>query len=111
MGHRPREGRSTMKRMLLSAVAALLGLASLASPRAAEASPKLADEARGILKRYCYRCHGVRFEVPGYDVLDRDVLVAKRGEGEQPYVVPGKPDESFLWTRIGVDKDMPPSKP
>ena len=49
--------------------------------------------------------------MPGYNVLDRDVLVAKRGEGESPYIVPGKPDESELWSRLGIEKDMPPSGP
>ena len=82
---------------------------ALAPPRAAEAGHGLAKQALATLRKYCYRCHGVRFEVPGYDVLDRDKLVAKRGEGEQPYVVPGKPDESELWNRVGVEEDMPPS--
>jgi serine/threonine-protein kinase len=73
--------------------------------------PELARHARAILKTYCYRCHGVRFEVPGYDVLDRDVLVARRGEDEPTYVVPGQPEASYLWQRVGVDRDMPPSGP
>ena len=74
-------------------------------------APALADQAHALLKKYCYRCHGVRFEVPGYNVLDRDILVARRGEDDPPYVVPGKPEESYLWERVGVDKDMPPSGP
>jgi serine/threonine-protein kinase len=78
----------------------------------AESSPSdLGQQARAILKKYCYRCHGVRFEVPGYNVLDRDVLVARRGADVPVYVVPGKPEESLLWGRTGVDKDMPPSAP
>jgi serine/threonine-protein kinase len=71
--------------------------------------PELAEHARAILKKYCYRCHGVRFEVPGYNVLDRDVLVAQRGEDEPAYVVPGQPEASYLWQRVGMDQDMPPS--
>ncbi|WP_143206420.1 protein kinase domain-containing protein [Singulisphaera sp. GP187] len=86
-------------------------LASLATPRTPEPEGDLAVKAQGLLKKYCYRCHGVRFEVPGYNVLDHDILVAKRGEEDQPYVVPGKPDESAMWDRIGVEKDMPPSGP
>jgi serine/threonine-protein kinase len=69
----------------------------------------LPAKARAILKNYCHRCHGVRFEVPGYDVLDRDSLVARRGQGENPYIAPGKPDASELWKRLGEEKDMPPS--
>ena len=75
------------------------------------ADPELPATAREFLKKYCHRCHGVRFEVPGYNVLDRDTLIAKRGEGEHPYVVPGKPEESELWRRLGEEKDMPPSGP
>ena len=73
--------------------------------------PELAQHAQALLKKYCYRCHGVRFEVPGYNVLDRDILVATRGKDEPAYVVPGKPDVSYLWERVGVEKDMPPSGP
>ena len=36
------------------------------------ADPELPATAREFLKKYCHRCHGVRFEVPGYNVLDRD---------------------------------------
>jgi serine/threonine-protein kinase len=82
-----------------------------AESTAGESGPGLAQVAHGLLKKYCYRCHGVRFEVPGYNVLDRDILVANRGEDEPAYVVPGKPGESYLWERVGVEKDMPPSGP
>ena len=88
-----------------------LGSALGVPVRADQADPALPIQARAVLKKYCYRCHGVRFEVPGYNVLDRDVLVAKRGKEESPYVVPGKPGESALWERVGVEKDMPPSGP
>jgi serine/threonine-protein kinase len=91
-----------------------LPVAPTSAPESGSASkpaPELAQDARAILKTYCYRCHGVRFEVPGYDVLDRDVLVARRGEDEPTYVVPGQPDASYLWQRVGVDRDMPPSGP
>lgn len=77
--------------------------------RAEEADPALGKQARAVLKKYCYWCHGVRFEVPGYNVLDRDFLVAKRGPDEPSYVVPGKPGESLMRERVGVEKDMPPS--
>jgi serine/threonine-protein kinase len=80
-------------------------------PPTSRTGPELARQARAILKTYCYRCHGVRFEVPGYNVLDRDVLVARRDKDEPTYVVPGKPEASYLWERLGVDKDMPPTGP
>lgn len=86
-------------------------LAARATPHAPEPETDLAVKAHGLLKKYCHRCHGVRFEVPGFNVLDRDILVAERGEEEAPYVVIGKPDESALWDRVGGEQDMPPSNP
>ena len=86
-----------------------VALAETNPDRGAAPDPELAKQGVAALKKYCHRCHGVRFEVKGYDVLDRDILVAKRGEGEKPYVVPGKPEESEMWERVGVEKDMPPS--
>lgn len=76
--------------------------------------PALASQAHAILKKYCYGCHGSRFEVPGYNVLDRDSLIAAPPVGKKrkaAYVVPGKPDASLLWKRVGVDEDMPPEDP
>jgi len=78
-------------------------------PPAKEPEGDLAERGVQVLKAYCYRCHGVDFKVPRYNVLDRAVLVANRDKDEQPYVVPGKPDESQIWQRVAVDEDMPPS--
>lgn len=69
----------------------------------------LANQGFGILKKYCYRCHGIDFKVPGYNVLDRTILVARHDKDEPPYVTPGDPEKSLLWQRVGVEKDMPPS--
>ena len=71
---------------------------------AQDATAQLADRAYGLLKTYCYGCHGVKFEVEGFNVLKRDVLVA----GEKKYVVAGQPDQSVLWRRTGIDGEMPP---
>ena len=38
--------------------------------------------------------YGLTETVSGDTFLDRDSLIAKRGEGENPYITPGKPDES-----------------
>ena len=78
-------------------------------PRPAKAELELAARAQAILKQYCHRCHGVRFEVPGYNVLDRESLVARRAKDEDPFVTPGKPESSEIWKRAGIEKDMPPS--
>jgi Planctomycete cytochrome C len=69
---------------------------------------QLAAQGVQFLKTYCYRCHGIDFKVPRFNVLDRAGLVAKRDKEEQPYVVPGKPLDSQVWQRVGVDEDMPP---
>ena len=44
-------------------------------------------------------------------MLDRDVLVAKRGEGETALRRPGQARRVGLWDGVGVEKDMPPSGP
>jgi serine/threonine-protein kinase len=77
-----------------------------------ESQTALAAGAHALLKQYCYRCHGVRFEKPPLNVLDRDILTAApSGKRKKAYIVPGKPDDSFLWQRVGVDEDMPPEDP
>jgi len=95
-------------------------VASLVAAQAADpkADQELAARATGVLRTYCYRCHGVEFKVPEYNVLDRENLIKQRGEqGDRyVYVVPGKPDESRLWDRIGREEPesgdrMPPSGP
>lgn len=70
-----------------------------ADPNEAE----LATQGFQFLKTYCYRCHGLEQKSEGLLVLQRDGLIAH----EKKYLVPGKPDESLLWKRVGVDKDMP----
>lgn len=71
---------------------------------AQDATSPLADRAYGILKTYCYGCHGVKFEVEGFNVLKRDVLLG----AEKKYVVAGKADQSLIWRRVGIDNEMPP---
>lgn len=88
-------------------VLAAMALATLC-PSARAADEPLAQQAHAVLKKHCYRCHGVDFKVPGMNVLDVDTLTASRGEDIAQYVVLGKPDESYLWQRVGIDRDMPP---
>jgi serine/threonine-protein kinase len=78
------------------------------SASAKEPDRVLAEQGTAFLKKYCHRCHGIDFKVPHFNVLDRAGLVASRGKDEPSYVVPGKPEESYLWQRVGVDEDMPP---
>jgi serine/threonine protein kinase len=78
-------------------------------PPAAIGAGSLAKQGFDFLKKYCYRCHGIDLKVPGYNVLDRTVLIARRGKDEPPYVTPGNAEQSLMWQRVGVEKDMPPS--
>lgn len=89
---------------------AMFLIGGFGSASAADPDPQLAAQAYGVLKTYCYRCHGLRFDVEGYNVLNREILLSKVPEedNELRYVVPGKPDESLMWQRAGVKKDMPP---
>ena len=76
--------------------------------RQAIAAEPVAVAARAMLKKHCVRCHGIEREVPGLDVLDRESLTRSRPD-EQPFLVPGNLDESLIWQRAGVDRDMPPA--
>lgn len=100
-----------MFRCLLTGLAALTIFCSLAPGAAAQeaGSEELAQKARSILRKHCYQCHGVRFEVPQYNVMDRDSLLAKR-PNEASFLVPHDLENSMLWQRAGVDLDMPPKK-
>ena len=71
-----------------------------------DANAQLAERAFGVMKKHCYKCHGQGFEVPGFDVLDHKILTDK----DSAYIVPGKPDESEIWKRVGIKNSMPPKK-
>ncbi len=94
---------SSQVSMVDCAVATLVLLATsfIADSAVADSSP-LSEQAYPILKKHCARCHSEDLVVPGMDVLDRQSLT----DGD--YLVPGEPDESAIWQRVGVDRDMPP---
>src|SRR5262249_42979840 len=64
---------------------------------------------RAVLKQNCQACHHGPGSESGYafDVLKVDDLKAARNR-RGPILVPGKPDESRLYKRAGIDKTMPP---
>lgn len=72
----------------------------------------LAAAGYQVLKTYCYRCHGQRFDVEGFNVLNRGILLDKVPEEDKDlkYVVAGNADKSLMWQRAGVRKDMPPGQ-
>ena len=71
------------------------------SPVATVVGDPKAVAAYQVLKKYCYQCHGVKFEVDGLNMLVRQTVVPK-------FVTPNNPDKSPLWKRSGIDRDMPP---
>jgi serine/threonine-protein kinase len=89
-------------------LAALAGGVAASPGTAAETDGKqLAAEARGVLKQHCQRCHhGEGSEGGDFDVLTLTSLTAARGD-EKPYLVAGKPAESFLFKRV-MKGSMPP---
>ncbi len=76
--------------------------------RADEPDPKLAQQGFNFLKKYCHACHGQEIKKPPLEVLNRDLLLVKSKPGKI-YLVPGKPDESYLWKRVAEDA-MPPDE-
>lgn len=79
-------------------------LVALSSGRADDAGQELARNGTALIEKYCYRCHGAqRNGSPLFVVLDRDGLINSKAK----YVVPGKPDESYMWQRV-ADGEMPP---
>jgi serine/threonine-protein kinase len=87
-------------------VIALIGGLTASAALAQEPAGDLAEQAYRIRERYCYKCHISDAGAPRFDVLDSAKLVGR--DGGAVYVVPGKPDESPLWERMGVYQDMPP---
>lgn len=70
----------------------------------------LNQAAFGVLKTYCYRCHGVSQKVPDFDVLSRESLTKNRGSNgdHESFVVAGDIDASAMWSYIeGDDAYMP----
>lgn len=65
----------------------------------------LAAQAEQVLRTHCYRCHGQEGVAEGgfNFVLRRERLVS-----DHQYINPGKPDESFLLSRISKE-EMPPA--
>ena len=72
--------------------------------RSEEALEDVAKRARAVLDQHCLRCHnGPNSKGGDWDVFD---IAALTRDGE--YIVPGKPEESYLFERLAVDQDMPP---
>ncbi len=69
----------------------------------ADAPPSLAvsftNDVKPIFSQHCYGCHQGAKQLGSYLMTDFNAMV-KGGETEQTAVVPGKPDESYLFQQI-----------
>jgi mono/diheme cytochrome c family protein len=76
-------------------------------PAQADKPDELVAQAREVLIRHCFECHGKdpKKIKKKLHVLDRNILLDKK----RKIVVPGKPDESLLLQRVNDDEQpMPP---
>ncbi len=87
-----------------------LSLSAASFTRAADAAALWSGKVRQILDVNCVKCHGVLEQKSGLE-LDTPAMVLKGGENGA-VVVPGKPEESSLYTSLekGADPHMPPKK-
>ncbi len=85
----------------------LATLAVFAGTRVAPAAD-VEQQAYKFLKTYCHQCHGVNDEVGnGFNVLDRENLVAASGSLKLPYITAGEPEKSLIWKKAVDEKTMP----
>lgn len=96
----------------LTPVALLVGLLAVLVPAVVEARPAdakaLALQARAVFKQHCHKCHHDPASKNGaFDVLRRGTLLAKSPTTDQPYITPGKPEESYVFERL-KEGSMPP---
>lgn len=72
-------------------------------PASADAPPTVAvsftNDVRPIFSQHCYGCHQGAKQLGSYLMTDFNAMV-KGGETAQTAVVPGKPDESYLFQQI-----------
>jgi serine/threonine-protein kinase len=90
-----------------------IALACVRTARPDEPDSELATQGLAVLTKYCYPCHGQggKFEAGELDMSKREVLVGPPGQDQdKPYITPGKLDQSLIWERAAVKKNMPPKK-
>lgn len=93
----------------LVVVVALLTVTSLFSGQTVNADDTdLAHQAYNVLKNKCYKCHGEQVKIPSLFVLERDSLVADRGQDLVPYITPGDLENSMIWEYVEGDDPLMP---
>jgi hypothetical protein len=83
---------------------------------AASPCEKTALDAHGILQKHCAACHAIgaaSMGVPRFDFIMDDAQLMARSwtrEGATPirFLIPGDPDNSAIYQRAAMARDMPP---
>ena len=70
-----------------------------------ESALGFARDIKGILSKFCFKCHGVEHQEAELDLRTVESILAGGESGAA--IVPGKPDESILFEMIH-DEHMPP---
>ncbi len=93
------------------ALVLLWPMSSRAEPPAAV--PDKVSYARDVLplfQQHCMGCHQPAKAGGGYIMTNREELL-KKGDSEEPGVVPGKPDASHVVAQISSKDGKPPAMP
>ena len=92
-----------MRELFLLIITASLMLGHSISVLANQDQQELAKEGTRLVKKYCYGCHGEKFNGNAqFNVLDRQSLLNEKLK----YIVPENLNQSKMWLRL--DGDMPP---
>ena len=107
------EEKETIKQWVMAG-APMANKAAASEPPATDSGDldpeQLAIEGTRILNEHCKKCHGDGKQGnPVLDVTKRENLVDKVVSEGRRYIVPGKPQESYIWERV-FNESMPPEK-
>ncbi len=71
------------------------------------ATTEMATQARDILRKHCYECHGAKREAFALNVALHATVV----DATNQYIVPKSPGGSLIWQSMAVAKRMPKDRP
>ncbi|HXG09492.1 MAG TPA: c-type cytochrome domain-containing protein [Gemmataceae bacterium] len=114
---RPRPNPGGARPILFTAVLLAAGWPSVAGaqPKDAKepAAPKEVSyyrDIRPIFQQHCQGCHQPAKPQGGF-IMTSHAALLKKGDSDQPGVVPGKPDESMIVFQITSHDGQPPAMP
>src|SRR5687768_9751747 len=99
--------------VVLAVLGPALAAANPPTPAAPAAVPDKVSYARDVLplfQQYCLGCHQPAKAGGNYIMISRDALLLK-GDSDQPGIVPGKPQDSYLLAKVTPGKDGKASMP